>query len=422
MRNPFRRKKAEPVTEKGLTFQLSRLFTPESGGISAKDAENKLKGDTLTFEAALQTSLIFGPVHWLAENISDVPVDVYQEDSEEEDEPDNSLQAEQMRELISNNLLFDTAIAFTLCGNAYLEIVRDNLRMPIELKYINPTYVTPKANEQGQLLYYKIKADKSINPNTSEREVLPEDMIHIRKGTNPANSLLGLSPLQSLIQETVADVEASEIVGAVLRNRGILGLVVSPKERMQIKEDARKAYQDNLQEGYTGMNRGKAFVSNFPVTLESVQIDVDKFALKAIHSLSAERVCVVLKIPASVIGFQPGLDQTKVGATLREYRFVAWENAVLPGIRNILDALNKQIPPEFNDSLVYSYRLPDGHVALDNAFLLAERNAKIAESARNNYLAGGITLNEYREAMGLEPLPNGNELRQLTAPEVPANE
>ena len=56
-----------------------------------------------------------------------------------------------------------------------------------------------------------------------------EDVIHFRHGIDPNNTRLGLSPLHSVIREIFIDLEASNFSASMLRNLGIPGLAISPK-------------------------------------------------------------------------------------------------------------------------------------------------------------------------------------------------
>jgi hypothetical protein len=42
--------------------------------------------------------------------------------------------------------------------------------------------------------------------------------------------------------------------------------------------------------------------------------------LSALRNVAEERVCAALGVPAAVVGFGTGLEQTKLGATMRELR------------------------------------------------------------------------------------------------------
>ena len=122
---------------------------------------------------------------------------------------------------------------------------------------------------------------------------------------------------------------------------------------------------------------------------------MEKLAMQTIRGISEERVCAVLGIPAAVVGVGVGLRQTKVGATLRELRSIAWDDAVIPTLDLILDAFTVKLAPEFGDGLRYGYALPPGHVAATNAEILADRSEQL-------FKANIMDRAEAREPLGLE--------------------
>ena len=343
------------------------------------------------------TSIIMGPVSWLAENLSNIPIDIYNDNNERIEDD----RAKMMRDLISNQLIYAVGFSYTLYGNAFIRVSRDGSGIPTTLEFLDYSWVSTEADSDGRLVRYK------INPpgRTVTEYVLPGDIIHIKKGIDPNCPLMGRSPLAALLPEVKADIEAASIVNNVLKNRGILGVVMAPKdEDYGLDEEDAEAMQKKLTENYTGLNRGKAYVSPVPIELLSIQVDVDKFALRDIRGISESRVCAVLNIPAAVVGFNVGLNQIKVGATLREQRLQTWENVVIPTFEEMFDEINRTVAVAFRrnaevDDIRYGYKLP--------AVIIADR-------ARSFYRDGGLTLNEFREAIGYPPVTGGDSVFSLT--------
>ena len=53
---------------------------------------------------------------------------------------------------------------------------------------------------------------------------------------------------------------------------------------------------------------------------QQIRTDLSGAALAQIRNIAEERVTAALGVPAAVVGFGSGLEQTKVGATMRELR------------------------------------------------------------------------------------------------------
>ena len=419
--NPFRRNQVKPehLKQDNGTDNTGVRF------ITQQDVNEKLAGTTINTGNAYNYSILLSPVLWIAENLSSIPINIYDKDAEKgdggSDVPVDSEIADRMLALINDDLLFDLGAAFSLFGNAYILIERDNAREPTRLQHLDPTWVTVKGSnitKEPALYEVQYPGTEGVpgNRSTGNKEEYPvEDIIHIKRGTDPVNPLLGLSPLDALIREATNDVEAADVSSSVIKNRGIMTFI-SPKDRTQVMDDKMiKAMQKQIDESYTGKNRGKAHIANWPMVVDQMQVDMNKFALQDVRGFSEERVCAIFRIPAAVLGFGVGLRQIKVGATLQAQLSIAWENAILPVVDNILDRLNVKIAEkEFSDTLVYGYQLPEGHVALANANTLAERDERNAKKADMLYKAGLITLNEAREAVGYEPVTDGDDLPNNT--------
>src|SRR5690606_4543612 len=60
-----------------------------------------------------------------------------------------------------------------------------------------------------------------------------------------------------------------------------------------------------------------------------------------------ERVCAAIGIPAAVVGFGAGLQQTKVGATMKELRKEAWDSCIRPMQNAIAEQVTFQAMGDF---------------------------------------------------------------------------
>ena len=125
--------------------------------------------------------------------------------------------------------------------------------------------------------------------------------------------------------------------------------------------------------------------SNFPVEVKETVADINKLALPTIRGVSEERVCAVLGIPISVIGFGSGLRTTKVGATAQVHLSQAWENSILPTLDDLLATLTRRViedelPPNVSGITGfsiprYAYKLPESHVSQDNALIYSRKSS-----------------------------------------------
>src|SRR5690606_27842378 len=103
-------------------------------------------------------------------------------------------------------------------------------------------------------------------------QVLPvEDVIHVRDGIDPRNERLGLAALKALLREVATDNEIATYYGALLRNFGVAGLAVAPKDaNARLLPDDAKRIKEQFRDSFTGENRGDTVVLGGAASLEMV--------------------------------------------------------------------------------------------------------------------------------------------------------
>jgi hypothetical protein len=122
-----------------------------------------------------------------------------------------------------------------------------------------------------------------------------------------------------------------------------------------------------------------------------------------IQRVHEERVCAALGIPAAVVGFGTGLEQVKVGATMRELVGLAWDDCIVPTQRIIASQVEHALLPEFEGS-------PEQFADADRSKVSALQEDENLRAARwnNQVQAGYVMVSEARRAFGLPVRPEDN--------------
>lgn len=283
------------------------------------------------------------------------------------------------------------AVDYTLNGNAYLWISeRDGAKRPTQLVYMPYGQITPKGTEAQLITHYE---------RGGVREPIPlADMIHFRQGLDPLDMKLGLSPLRALLREIFTDDEAANFTASVMRNMGFAGVVVQPEsEDDHFGPKARERFKRYFRRMFRGDLRGEVLVTSARVKIGQQEIDLSKLDLGALRDIPEERVTAVTGVPAAVVGFGSGLQQTKVGATLEELRKLAYNNAIIPMQTDMTEELTRRLLPEFEARDGYA-------VVFDNSEVqaLQEDANKRADRYGRLYTAGVITRGLALRALGEE--------------------
>ena len=286
------------------------------------------------------------------------------------------------------SLLFD--------GNAYWIKVRGTKGKPGELWYVPHWMMTPKGDEANPRLF--ITHYEYRPGNVPPLRLEPDEVVHLRDGLDPRDPRRGLSALGAVLREVYTDDEAGELVAALMRNKGIPGLIITPKDGVSFSETDKQATKDYVEDRFTGRNRFKPMVLGGATSVQQLGFNPEELNLSAARNLPEERVCAALGIPAAVVGFGTGLEQTKVGATMQEMRKQAWSDCILPLHRLVAEELDRNLGADFNLQGRLAYDTSDVDALQDD---LNKRDERLDRGVRG----GWMTVADARRGAGLEVRP-----------------
>jgi hypothetical protein len=141
--------------------------------------------------------------------------------------------------------------------------------------------------------------------------------------------------------------------------------------------------------------RGKTLVMTAQVNVEQFGFSPKELDLSPLRNISEERVTAALGVPAAVVGFGSGLQQTKVGATMRELRQLAWFNGVIPMQRIIAGEITRALVPAFDGVASAEFNNIGVQALRENEDTKAARLGRL-------YRDGLITRAEGRTPLGFE--------------------
>jgi len=382
-------------------------------------------GSRIDYQAELGdlslSSLVMAAANWLGTTLPEAPLQITDGGRGKkaqiiEDHPLPQLWAAP-NSYYSGELLWKAfGVSWFIAGNVYFLKVRDLTGQVVELWYLPHWMVAPQWPVTGvpfisHYLYCVDGLDYRL-----ERE----DLIHFRWGLDPNNPRLGMSPAAPVMRELYSDHEAANFAAQILRNFGIPGVIISPKgERMTISKEDRELIKGDYQRKFQGDGRGSPMVLSGQIEVSTLSLDPQKLLWLDQRKISEARWAAVTGIPAAVLGFSSGMEQTKVGATMRELREQAYEGFLIPTQRLISGDLNVQLLPEFEGER--SKR----RIRFDNAEVRVLQEDRNQAWKRVNLAWTGdeLTLDEAREAIGYPPDATGrgalyySQVKLLSQPE-----
>jgi len=353
-------------------------------------------------------NVVMSPIRWLQHALIESPLIVEQNKVK--------IDKHELIELLNRpngfysgeQLLSATVLSLSTDGNAYWLIVRNNANKPIQLWYAPHALITPTFPDDGSLFlsgYTYTVGGKKI-----KLEV--RDVVHFRDGIDPDNLRKGVGPMKSLMREIWTDQEAAAMVAALMKNGGIPGIVISPDTTEPIDSDDAEATKEYMSQNFTRENRGKPLVMRGKTKVEQFGFSPAEMDLSAIRNVSEERVCAALGVRPAIVGFGTGIEQSAVGATMKEERRLSWENGVIPLQRIIVSEIQHKLMPSFRA----------GEVRFDNSEIAALQEDKNEKNKRIiDLVNGGLwTRAEGRLETGQDALPSDDVFLQgIAIIEVP---
>lgn len=376
-------------TGPGFTFLAADRLLPDSKVDYAREV-----GD------GLGSSVLMAPLNWMMRNFPEAPPIVEKRNRQKqwvEDSPNDLITLLRRPNPYYGGLQLAMATTLDISfGNAYWIKIRNAMGQVIQLWWAPRMTMIPRFPSDGS----KYIDHYGYLVGGREIPIDVDDVVHFRFGLDPHNIRLGLSPLGALARDVVMDDQAATFATAILKNLGVIGVVISPKEKgAPAGKDAVKETKTYLEEHFSGDRRGKPLALGAPTDVELLQYNMQGFDVSPLRDVSEERVCAALGIPAAVVGFGTGLQQTKVGATMKEMRQLAWTGGLMPIQKIVSEEIDRSLLPDFDPAAVKAGTI---RMRYDTTQVRAlwEDTADKHSRIRADYLGGLITRAEARRETG----------------------
>lgn len=388
---------------------------------------NRLPASKFDYQTSLGdglgSNLIMAPFFWLARTFPEAYLTI--SDITKEDQCETGYESHSFLKLVQRpnpgytgiSLWMGTLASWILDGNSYWMKIRNPKTWEVvQLWYVPHWMMTPAWPFDGKTFI----SHYIYSPAGKEKQEIPcEDVIHFRHGIDPRNTRKGLSPIWSVLREIFTDEEAANFTASVLKNMGVPGVVISPADNSQTITDSQaKSLKEYLTLQFTGDSRGAPLVMKGSTKVEQFGWSPKDMTLGDLRNIPEERICAILGIPAAVVGFGTGLEQTKVGATMREMIALAWKQCVIPTQRLFAEQLQISLLSEFEadpDRFKVWFDTSDVEALQESENQRAERMLKLVNG-------GLITMGEGRSDLGFDVNSSHDiYLRPSSLIEVPAS-
>lgn len=298
-------------------------------------------------------------------------------------------------------------MAEVLAGNAYCLKHRSPQGKLIGLEYLPLSTCIPMSHPgSGQFIdYYQIMLA------TGPRQENPENILHTKWHTvNPWAAATAIGPLEAVLPEIAMDNRAAKYEAAVLRN-GPKAHLLTPRGQdadgrpLTFGKAQREQIQDALREGATNDSAGSVMAVNFPFDSVELGWSPKDMMLGPCRDVSEERIAAAIGAPLSWLGLGSGLESDSNNATREVTERQAIRTYILPMMKHREKQLTEDLVPELGE--------PGDIVVFDRRQIAALIDDISDQINMGNKATGGpiMTVNEYRESLGMDPIPGGDVLR-----------
>jgi HK97 family phage portal protein len=286
---------------------------------------------------------------------------------------------------------------YLIAGNVYIEAIFTN-KGPQELWLHRPDRmkVVPGANGLPQGYEYQVGTEIyrwAVDPIQGKAPILHLKTFH------PLDDWYGMS----FIEAAAYGIDLHNTSNA--HNKSLLDNGAAPSAVITYKADDGTPLTDTqfyrlkreIEEEYTGArNAGR------PLLLENISWQSLGFSPRELDWLQGKNVTAreigrVFRIPSQMLD----IEGSQTYANMEQAKLGFWEDAVIPILVKIRDALNQWLVPFFGLDLYLDFNLDDVSALIPRRAERFDRNVKAIE-------AGLLTINEARADLGYAPVDGGD--------------
>lgn len=284
------------------------------------------------------------------------------------------------------DLLEYTQLALDLAGEAFWHLITDGNRA-VGIQYLAPHWVLEPVLQDGRLRSWRVQI-----PGWGQiREVPAEDMIWLRY-PHPLDPWRGASPVEAFAATHHFDLYLRAYGASLMRNDGGVPAGVLSVEHELTQEEAdllRERWMDRYyrkRDGIAVLGKGARY--------QPIAIPLSDIKFLEIGRFTRDQILGIYRVPASKLGLVDDVNRANAEANDRTYR----ANALRPRLRRLEEAINTRVLPRLAGqgarALYLEFTDP---VEEDPELELRRLEVGLAR--------GVITPNEYRDRIGLDPIP-----------------
>lgn len=286
---------------------------------------------------------------------------------------------------LKSKIIRDLQIAW----NVFILNILNASSQIIWFQVLDPRTIRIVANEYGEVIkYLQVVRWKTLPFD-------PEEILHFKDMIDPDNEVMGISKIETLCYDIMADKEAGRSNYSFFKNNTIPNTIIYLDN--ELSQEEQQIALEQLKNQFSGWeNRHKVSASSWIKDVKIIAQSFKDMEFIALRNFTTERICVAMWVPKTVIGYS---DNVNYSTSDNQYRTFI-ENTILPlenQLEHIFITLISQIESWINLEFInqHNFDLKDK----------VERNEKLV-------LSWIKTINEARKDLWLTENENeyANEL------------
>ncbi|HJG39331.1 MAG TPA: phage portal protein [Staphylococcus saprophyticus] len=335
---------------------------------------------------ALKNSDVWTAVTLLSRDIAKLDIKIKQNGSfKEKDRLEILLNRTPNRVYNGFILKYIVMMSALLTKHGYIKIERNPNGGVYELYHVKTSQCHLKTEPRSNKLYYE------VNNNNNILKVPFEDIIDIKPFSS--DGLNGLSVLDALQDDMDSQLFSKKFFANFFTNGAQAGSILKMKDG-KLSQEARNKLKEEWQKANSGKDQaGKVLVLDSTMEYEQLEISTDILEAINKNTSSTKAIAKAFQIPLSKFGME--MNNTSVKDVNDDY------------LTNCLGGYIKMIEAELNFKLITQKEMYTKEFKFDTStYRQIDWDAYVA-TLNTQLQSGSITLDEYRQSIGLDPLPNG---------------
>ena len=290
-----------------------------------------------------------------------------------------------------------------LWGYEYWWIVRGSDKKPYEIYPLDPDRVVPVVDPKTYVSGYE------YTPYKGGKKVIPfKDIIHFKE-FNPFDDTQGLSVVDTASNIILADAYLNMWTKNYFKNNAIPDMVLEVP--LELNADQVAQIKQDWINNYSGVNRrGVPAIMHSGTKLSAMQKSIADMQVVGLSNNNRDNILAMFRTSKNMVGIVEDVNLASARTTEAVYQ----KRAVLPRNINICVTLNEFLLYQFENDASSPIKKAPRFKFVPKLDVVADE-----ETTRRNQIKfndGIITVNEYRAAEGLTPLPGGDVFKNNYVP------